>query len=129
MVPIVLLLQLRYGYYTRLQAESISPVKHHSADDGPVLSVISPALYVEWLFSVTPKTSSNVERDQRRYCGTIGYDVSHPADVPADAKKYVDVIFAQGTVWQGECGSSFTDDKRSDTATALARISKTVLAS
>lgn len=112
----------RQGY----PAESIASVERQKVGDGLVMSVSAPAVDVNWLPCVARKAISEVERNNRWYCGVFEVNKGAPADLPANVVHYDDDTFGQEAFWEGDGGASFTGDDLFVIATALARLSMTV---
>lgn len=91
--------------------------------------MIEPAIYVNWLPGVARKTTSEVMCDYKRFHGIVDDNKGQPFDVSANVADDLDDVFAHEVLWEGDGGSSFTDDDCSFITTALPRLSKRVRAS
>lgn len=104
-------------------------MRRQTADDGPVVHVVVPALDVIWPAGPARKLFSKVKRDYQWYFGIVGDDAGQPADVLADIVHDNDDVIKQETLCERDGGSFLAAYDRSSVSAALPRLSKTVLTS
>lgn len=83
-------------------------VERQKVSDGPVLSMLAPAVNVKLLPDAPRNIISNVESDDQRYPGLVDVNGGNPADILANAADDIDNIFAQKVLWETGGSSSLS---------------------